>query len=848
VSSIGLTAIIYGFSWKLHAVVFAGRPMTEYNDWAIPFFHPSKPQQLIFFMTAAIGLSLYYFFIASLLRQRGHSLETAYPEPGNWHSRQLFMLVILPVSSNALVYIWFRGRNSFVSVPSLMLCLLWLSIWFLPFYSSRPRLKETFFQIKEQLTKVLEVLNRRMQGKVYGRLLVCLVAVVSVQLCSVFMPFLGGQLLMINEYAGLPEYTWVGNAYVRNVEYVNRHTLGGLLKYDQEIDHGNSPNPRDGTFLEEPKSKALDAFIERNSNKYYYNETRQALAMFGPMTPEELLELKAILGKKQEARLGALYYSSRELYAQLKDRMYTSEELEFLRKNRLEMLWQILNRWVIHHHNFVLGPINEYALGKSLNDINIQYGALNVVLMKYLLEKTGGITFHNYFQKWYAFWLIYYFLFTLLAMLLFRSIQYVTLISVLAFGFVNMIDYQFLFLGPGLNPIRHFFDIPVIACLYVYFKRSNARFLVAATLLIPVGVLNNPQFGLFLAGAFFLTTLVKGFQEGVLASLPELVCGSMALVVSCLIMLIGTLGQNEMASYYLEGFLGFIIDRYKLIIMMLVVSGCYLMLLSWGNAATEWKYTALFLLFYSQGALVYYVWAGTDKHLLNVASILVLAGAAFTKLVVHFSTVKRFERLIVGALVVLALIVVYVPGVLSYYSTRQEYEDIFTTHKTYDWNLETAKFRSTMDPAYFIDAISLIQTYAPDNAIYLISKYDNFLPFLAKKYSAMPFFDLQWFLLTAKEVNLCIERIETQKPPYLFVDTDIERDLNGEIVTADLRFISGPGGESLMRVQRLNLLKDIFRAVKKDYEPVKHGMLLTVYKRKVMEEEGHFVTDAILPE
>jgi hypothetical protein len=154
-----------------------------------------------------------------------------------------------------------------------------------------------------------------------------------------------------------------------------------------------------------------------------------------------------------------------------------------------------------------------------------------------------------------------------------------------------------------------------------------------------------------------------------------------------------------------------------------------------------------------------------------------------------------------------------------------------------------------MDPAYFVDSISLIQTYAPsDNAIYLISKYDNFLPFLAKKYSAMPFFDLQWFLLTAKEVNLCIERIETQKPPYLFVDTDIERDLNGEIVTADLRFISGPGGESLMRVQRLNLLKDIFRAVKKDYEPVKHGMLLTVYKRKVMEEEGHFVTDAILPE
>jgi hypothetical protein len=111
----------------------------------------------------------------------------------------------------------------------------------------------------------------------------------------------------------------------------------------------------------------------------------------------------------------------------------------------------------------------------------------------------------------------------------------------------------------------------------------------------------------------------------------------------------------------------------------------------------------------------------------------------------------------------------------------------------------------------------------------------------------MPFFDLQWFLLTAKEVNLCIERIQTQKPPYLFVDTDIERNLNGEIVSAELRFISGPGGESLMRVQRLNLLKGIFRAVKKDYEPVKQGILLTVYKRKLIAEERHAVTDMTSP-
>jgi hypothetical protein len=47
-----------------------------------------------------------------------------------------------------------------------------------------------------------------------------------------------------------------------------------------------------------------------------------------------------------------------------------------------------------------------------------------------------------------------------------------------------------------------------------------------------------------------------------------------------------------------------------------------------------------------------------------------------------------------------------------------------------------------------------------------------------------------------------------------------------------------------MRVQRLNLLKDIFTAVKEEYEPVKQGMLLTVYKRKLKKEDA--MTDATL--
>jgi len=95
----------------------------------------------------------------------------------------------------------------------------------------------------------------------------------------------------------------------------------------------------------------------------------------------------------------------------------------------------------------------------------------------------------------------------------------------------------------------------------------------------------------------------------------------------------------------------------------------------------------------------------------------------------------------------------------------------------------------------------------------------------------MAFFDLQWFLLSPKEVALSVERIKNNKPQYLFVDTDIERDFNGEILLSGLQSIGFPGEESLQRVQRLHLLQQVFQAVKKEYVPVKEGILLTVYKR-----------------
>jgi hypothetical protein len=101
----------------------------------------------------------------------------------------------------------------------------------------------------------------------------------------------------------------------------------------------------------------------------------------------------------------------------------------------------------------------------------------------------------------------------------------------------------------------------------------------------------------------------------------------------------------------------------------------------------------------------------------------------------------------------------------------------------------------------------------------------------------MPFSDLSWFLITTKETNVCIDYLRSEKPAYLFVDTDIERNLNGDVITAEFSSEENYNGElaieSRRRVLRLNLLNQIFSSIRDEYEPIKRGILLTAYRRKV---------------
>jgi hypothetical protein len=842
VCSIGLTGILYGLSRKLHAFLLTGQQAIAFHDWAIPFFNVHKPQELIFFVSAGISLFLYHAAVLFIIGKGEERLTKLYTLAEYGSRKFLGLYVALPVILNVVVFAGFpSGARPSVPVAAYVLGILWLSVLLLPFYDSLQKTREVLFlsQMQTRLYRALEHVDACAQRKFWLSAVAGLVVLVCFQLVTMFLPYVRGELYMMNEYMDIPEYTLMGEHYVSNADYLRQHNFDGLLKYDQEADRGATPLPRPGTYIEVPRTDLLDRFIEKHKWSYHYDDRLKALVARRGVAPGEYAELALAFDQTEDrARVSWLYNKSDDKHDRLSGRRYNAEEQDFLEKNSFELRWQIMNRWVVHHHNFMLGPINEYALGKPLREISAQYGLFQIVMMRWLLEKTGGISYQNYFQKWYAWYVVYYAVFVALTWLLFRNVYYMALACILAFGFLNKTDYQFLFVGPGYNPIRHFFDLPVTACLYWYLKTRRGGVLVLALFFGLIGVVNSKQFGVFLAVSLVVTLLVKSWQGRERGEYHDVWWAVGAAVILGLMLLGGEWGKDIMSQYYLRGFIGFPSSSKGLYLIVFIISGCYLMLLRGEHAANEWKYLALFLLLYSQGLLVYGIW-GSFRHLLHIAPVLVLGGVVFLKLWIDQSRLKRYGSVLVCALIVGALGFVYVPGLFAYYTTKSEYEQVFATHRTYEWNLERAQFRSTMDPKYFVDSVSLIQQYAnPENGIYIISKYDNLLPFLAKKYSIMPFFDVQWFLLTDKEVRLCIERIQNGKPPYLFVDRDIERSLNGEILVAEVPFVDSAGGESLLRVQRLNLLKDIFTAVKDDYELEISRGLLTVYKRKVSDEMG----------
>ena len=670
-----------------------------------------------------------------------------------------------------------------------------------------------------------------------ARLYLLLFFVAVAQLLWVLAPFALQRLQLLNEYLEIPATTFLyeNNQTLPDQKFFDdRHLLGPALRYSPDRDRGRTPPISDEVCVITPTAPGLKSFLQEDVNKtsLLYDSQQQRLCAVDAITTEQWRRLRSLQTDAAEQQKLDAWFASVSNYAQrMRDRVFSKEEKQFFRVNQFTMGFQYAGNGVIHHHGFMLNPLNEYDLGKPREDIFAQYGWLNLWLTHRLMQALGGINLHNYFRVWYSYYYLYYLLYFGLLWLIFRRRDYLAAGAMLAVGLLSFIEYQWLLEPPGINPIRRILELPLLAGLWLYWQRPRLCYLLLVIVCSWLAILNNWQFGLMALGAAAVCLGVQRWQRGPVLGKAGNVLLAAGLVGGLMLAQWMRGGNDPLSAYYLAGSAAMPIGIWKGPSILIAFAFGGVLLARLFDSRRPMAYLCLFLLLYTAAVMTYSIWNGSSTYLLVPGPLYALTGLAFSRLLSEKIPLFRLFRQQVAVLLVIIGFGVLLTGGWDQERTRNEFLGILDSHQIYEWDLERAKLTSTMDPRYFQNGVELIQKYSQGPKIHIISKYDNFLPLLAGRYSAMPYFEMSKFLISPRETALCVERLLTDRPEYLFVDTDIRRDYAADMVH---RFspLGTLNGYSRYRVAQMQLMQKVFATVQEQYELVEQGLILSVYKRR----------------
>ena len=705
------------------------------------------------------------------------------------------------------------------------LLILWGIITYAPFYSVRA---QKFCQKIDW--------NAQWDPTNTGRIYILLTVVALGQLIWTLAPFALQRVQLLNEYLDMPTTTLLfeSKQEVPDSSYYDAHQLlGPALRYLPDRDRGKTPQIADTVCTLVKPFPGMASFLveENNRNSYVYDETHNKLCAVDVVSTRQWLQLREMTpdeaGKKQ---LDGWYVSVSEYAQNLQEKVMKREEQQFFRVNQFVLRFQFGGNGVLHHHGFMLNPLNEYDLGKPRSEIFAQYGWLNLWLTRSLMKLFGGIDFQTYFKVWYSYYYVYYVLYFWLLWLVFRHRGYLAAGALLSVGLLCLIGFQWLLQPPGINPIRRIMEVPLIACMFLYWKNQRRLYLCLAIGSLWLAILNNWQFGLMalVASGLVLAISQMGRDERRKADIIIMMFG-LAVCLALITWLKG--GTDPLSRYYLAGASAIPIEAWLGVGVLVVFSVGTVLLLRSFDRSNPMSYLCGFLLLYTAEVMTYSLWNGSHTYMLVPGPLYVLLLLTFTcHSIEQFRQLRNYGNALTGILVCISLCV-FIAGSWHQDKTHNEFLGLMESHKTYEWNMDRAQFTSTMDPHYFENGVGLIKKYSTEPNIYIVSKYDAFLPFLAGRYSAMPYFEVSKFLTSPHETEACLQRLIADKPDILFVDTDIHRNFATDIVHQH-----APLGRfnaiSRFHVEQMRTLQKVFLAVQDDYELVEQGLLISVYKRK----------------
>lgn len=600
-----------------------------------------------------------------------------------------------------------------------------------------------------------------------------ILCVISIQYFAIFVPLIIKPIQTSNDYINISEKTLLKSGrIVDNVNFINEHKIAGFKLHDPR----NNPNPN--AYL-------LDSLQTSGTN------------IFAKSSPPF---------------------------------QFTEEVQDFIKRNKTELLNQTKAGWFFYHHGYNFGPMNALSLGASAYQQTMVYGWLNTVSQSKVLGLLGMSSYQGYFKLYFAEYLIYYAIFTLGIWAIFKRLGTVLFAALLAVSALFALGFELVRLAPGFNPVRHIFDVPAFYLLYRYLAQHKKKYLISSCALAIFSIFWSKDFGLFLAVSVGGTVFFKGIKQRPFQLIP-LFFGLITAVSGILLYFYPMPGANPTAMYMLLGVGSPVISSLGIFVLLIIVS---LLTAATITIKQSEAYTILSvgLALYFVQSLTYYLWYPASHHILGVAPVFILwVVAIFHGWITQSKKAESMQSIVL----MLLLVFIYIPASVSFYWGMHSHNKIFKDHSLYQWSFDKASFLSTMEPELFEESANLIKQYSTNNnGIYIISKYDHILPILASKYSAMPYNELPTNLVSPREVKFASDAILRNKPEFIFVDSDIGRNLHGEIpiesdpVTISLKLY----GEARSREMVINGLNDVYTSVSAKYQRCDTGRLVSVYCRK----------------
>lgn len=791
------------------------------NDW-MGKTNPGKLPQLLYYTGAIVALlGAFVLFLASSYQSPAKLVVTLQNKTSYVISYWVFIFALNILFLNDYGF-WIKSFLFVVWITAF----LWLPLFYL--YPEFDRLLK----------------RGNLKAPISNTIYILLIALVSLQFFFVFYPLLFKQIPIENEYLDIPEKTLLkNNKVVDNTTFINTHHIGGLVKYDPRIDEGNtfsSPFTNTVTLSFDPM---LDYFIQfKSSNRKYryaYDKDKHVLSLRGVMSEKEYKELLLLYSghPKDKEAIKQLFVASLKKAQFHEKRIYDDEEKDFLQKNGIELTNQVRAGWSFFHHSWMLNPIHAVSLGASWWTQPLIYGLGSALTAKKIMEFLGGINYQNYFKVLYAFYPVYYALFLFALYRIFRRVDYVFIGAIFLCCCTLGLSYEIIRIAPGCNPMRHFFDMIVFLLFYSYLKKPNKLDLYSSLTLCLLSVLWSKDFGfcllLAICGASIIRIILhERITYGKL--IPFVLVG----LLGCILYLL-PINKNPNAIYMLLGY-GAPGTPSKLVSFALILIGTgWLVYARLIRTNSPMLFLSLGLFLYSELILVYFLWYPSYHHLL--ISMMPVVALLLTWIALYENKQLNNPRLppIPISLCSIGLLAfIYLPTVMYFYYGQLKHEQIFKTHVVYDWQLKNASFKSTMEPELFQQSAALINQYEQHKNVYLISKYDSLLTILADKYNAIPTVNLALDLITTKDIQRFYDAVTTNSPQYIFMDTDIARNFNGDIFhPKDPAARKNNYILSLGRAGMLTNIKKLYSKLITQYEPMAKQGLLTVYRKKATTHE-----------